>query len=268
MSEFFAQGGMESIEELFSMITTFFIALIPLLYLFRMRGNRERKNEERRRRLEAEEAAIAQKGSQNKETREDYRAEQQEEQEDEGRIIGILEALLTGQAPGTRVPTTTAERPRPDQRERGQYDHDEDDYVSPYDESPKRPAKPSKAAQKVPPAARQPEAPAHAKSWSSSEDSYDSSRHRMPSAQSTRPKRVRSVSEGRDFEDNNRPSIGFGFSTGLAETGIPKSPPVVSVASQRRGRTLKSLSEWQRGLVYSEILGTPRALKKYSEDDL
>jgi len=272
MSEFFAQGGMESIEELFSMITTFFIALIPLLYLFRIRGNRERKNEERRRRMEAEEAAIAQKGSQNNETREDFRADPHEEQEQEGRIIGILEALLTGQAPGTRVPPTTVEKtveqPRPDDRDRNQYEHDDGEYVSPYDEAPKRTKKMSKEVHKVTPASRQPDAPAHAKSWSSSEDSFDSSRHKMPSAQSTRPKRVRSVSEGRDFEDNNRPSIGFGFSTGLAETGIPKSPPVVSVASQRRGRTLKSLTEWQRGLLYAEILGAPRSLKKYSEDDL
>lgn len=269
MSEFFAQNGMESIEELFSMVTTFFIALIPLLYLFRMRGRREQKNEERRKRIEAEEAAIARTGSQNKETREEYRSERGQEQEDEGRIIGILEALLTGQAPGTRVPTTTGEQPRPDQRDRNQYEHEHDDYVSPYDETLERPAKKSKvASSKEASAARQPEAPTRAPSWQIPEETYDSSRYSMPSAQSTRPKRVRSVSEGRDFDDDNRPSIGFGFSTGLAETGIPKSPPVVSVASQRQRRTLKSLSEWQRGLLYAEILGTPRALKKYSEDDL
>ncbi|TVR91259.1 MAG: hypothetical protein EA428_06560 [Spirochaetaceae bacterium] len=264
MSEFFAQGGMESIEELFSMITTFFIALIPLLYLYRLRGNRERKNEERRRRLEAEEVAIAQKGSQNKETQEDYSTDSEEE----GRVIGILEALLTGQAPGTRVPPTPVATPPRDERDRNQYDHDEDNYVSPYDEPSARPVKKPKKPQRAAATMQQPEAPAYAEKGAAPEATPDSSRHRMPSAQSTRPKRVRSVSEGRNFEDNNRPSIGFGFSTGLAETGIPKSPPVVSVASQRHRRSLKSLTEWQRGLVYSQILGAPRSLKKYSEDEL
>ncbi|MCA1753118.1 MAG: hypothetical protein LC641_00170 [Spirochaeta sp.] len=261
MSEFFAQGGIESIEELFSMITTFFIALIPLLYLYRLRGNRERKNEERRKRLEAEEVAVAQKGSQNRETQEVARDDGEEKE----RVIGILEALLTGQSRGTRVPPTKVNQPRPDERDRNQYDQDVD-YVSPYDAKPERPVKKQKAAQQA--AAPTEKPAAAAKTALPREKATDTSKNRMPSAQSTRPKRVRSVSEGRDFEDDNRPSIGFGFSTGLAETGIQKTPPVVSVASQRQRRTLRSLSEWQRGLLYGEILGAPRALKKYSEDDL